>query len=64
MVVDTIKNLQKPDVKVTTGLLSGALMSILAWAVGEFTTVKIPPEIAVAGSTVIGFVLAYFVKNQ
>jgi len=53
-----------PDRKVSTGLLSGALMSILAWAVGEFTVVQIPPEIAVAGSTVIGFVLSYLIPNK
>jgi len=52
-----------PDRKVSVGLLSGALMTILAWAVGEFTLVQIPPEIAVAGSTVIGFVLAYIIPN-
>ena len=62
--VETIKNMQAPDRKVSTGLLSSALMSILAWSVGEFTYIQIPPEIAVAGSTVIGFVLSYFIPNK
>jgi len=62
--VEAIKNMQAPDRKVSVGLLSGALMSIFAWAIGEFTIVQIPPEIAVAGSTVIGFILSYVVPNK
>lgn len=62
--VEAMKNLQAPDRKVSVGLLSGALMSILAWVVSEFTSVTIPPEIAVAGSTVIGFVLSYMIPNK
>jgi putative flippase GtrA len=62
--VEAIKNLQAPDRKVNVGAINGAIMAIIAWAVGEFAGIKIPPEIAIAGSTVIGFVLAYLIPNK
>lgn len=61
---ETIGNMETPDRKVQVGAINGAIMAIIAWIVGEFTSVQIPPEIAVAGSTIIGFVLAYFVPNK
>lgn len=53
----------KPDRKVTTGLLAGAVMTILAWASKTFAGVEIPAEVALAGSTVIVFFLQYYVPN-
>ena len=62
--VETIKNLQAPDRKVNVGAINGAIMAIIAWAIGEFAGVNIPAEIAIAGSTVIGFILAYIIPNK
>lgn len=53
----------KPDRKVTTGLMAGAVMTILAWISKTFAGVEIPAEVALAGSTVIVFFLQYYVPN-
>ena len=62
--VESLKNLSAPDRKVNVGALNGAIMAIIAWAVGEFAGVNIPAEIAIAGSTVIGFIVSYLVPNK
>jgi hypothetical protein len=38
-------------------------MTILAWASKAFAGVEIPAEVALAGSTVLVFILQYFVPN-
>ena len=52
----------QPDRKVTVGALAGALTAIGAWVLAEFGGVTLPPEIAVAVSTVFTFVTSYFVR--
>lgn len=54
---------QAPSRKVTIGLASGAVMTILAWASDAFAGVKIPAEVALAGATVINFALQYLVPD-
>jgi hypothetical protein len=53
--------IQAPDRKVTVGLVSGSLMTILAWASKQYAGVEIPAEVALAGATVINFGLQYFI---
>lgn len=52
------------DRKVTVGLVSGALMTIVAWASEQYAGVKIPAEVALAGATVINFILQWAVPNK
>lgn len=52
------------DRKVTVGLASGALMTILAWASKQYAGVEIPADVALAGATVINFVLQWAVPNK
>jgi hypothetical protein len=53
----------KPDRKVTVGLFAGAVMTIVAWVSKTFADVELSAEVALAGSTVIVFVLQYYVPN-
>lgn len=55
--------IQAPDRKVTIGLVSGSLMTILAWASKQYAGVEIPAEVALAGATVINFALQYFIPS-
>lgn len=55
--------IQAPDRKVTVGLVSGSLMTILAWASKQYAGVEIPAEVALAGATVINFALQYFIPS-
>lgn len=55
--------IQVPDRKVTVGLVSGSLMTILAWASKQYAGVEIPAEVALAGATVINFGLQYFIPS-
>lgn len=52
------------DRKVTVGLASGALMTILAWMSKQYAGVEIPAEVALAGATVINFCLQWVVPNK
>lgn len=54
---------QAPDRKVTVALVSGSAMTILAWASKQYGGVEIPAEVALAGATLINFILQYFVPN-
>lgn len=56
--------IQAPNRKVTVGLVSGAIMTILAWASKVYAGVEIPADVALAGATVINFGLQYFVPNS
>ena len=53
-----------PDRKVTVGLFAGAIMTIVAWTSKAFGGVEIPAEVALAGSTIIVFILQYVVPNK
>ena len=52
-----------PNRKVTIGLVSGSVMTILAWASKQYAGVEIPADVALAGATVINFVLQYFIPD-
>jgi hypothetical protein len=53
----------KPTNKVAAGVLAGALMVLLAWAVKTFAQIELPTEVSMAGSTLITFVVQYFVTD-
>jgi hypothetical protein len=55
--------IQAPNRKVTVGLVSGAIMTIIAWASKAYASVEIPAEVALAGATVINFVLQYAIPD-
>lgn len=55
--------IQQPSRKVTVGLVAGSVMTILAWCSKQYAGVEIPAEVALAGATVINFVLQYFVSD-
>lgn len=55
--------MQVPNRKVTVGLVSGAIMTILAWASKQYAGVEIPADVALAGATVINFALQYFIPD-
>lgn len=55
--------IQAPNRKVTIGLVSGSVMTILAWASNTYAGVEIPADVALAGATVINFILQYFVPD-
>ena len=48
-----------PTKKVTNGGLAGGLSILIVWVVSYFGNVEIPPEVASALTTVLGFVTAY-----
>ncbi len=52
-----------PNRKVNVGLAAGAVMTILAWISKTYAGVEIPAEVALAGSTVIVFLLQYAVPE-
>lgn len=54
---------QTPDRKVTVGLFAGSVMAILAWCSKQYAGVEIPAEVALAGATVITFILQYVIPN-
>lgn len=56
--------IQAPNRKVTVGLVSGAIMTIVAWSSKAYAGVEIPAEVALAGATVINFVLQYFIPDS
>ncbi len=55
--------IQAPSRKVTVALVSGSLMTIFAWASKQYAGVEIPADVALAGATVINFLLQYFVAD-
>lgn len=53
-----------PSNSTTVGTLGGgALAPVLVWALGTFTHVTMPPEIAASLGAVIGNVLGYFFEG-
>ena len=56
--------IQAPNRKVTVGLVSGSIMTILAWASKQYAGVEIPAEVALAGATVINFILQYAIPDS
>jgi len=54
----------KPTRKVMVGVAAGAFMTIVAWASKAFANVEIPADVALAGSTVLVFVVQYFIPDS
>lgn len=54
---------QIPNRKVTLGLVAGAAMTILAYVIKAAGGTEIPAEVALAGQTVLVFLIQYFVPN-
>lgn len=52
-----------PSRKVTAAGLAGALTTVGAWAIGAFTGVTVPAEVAVAATTILTVGTAYIVKD-
>jgi len=50
-----------PVRKVTAGGLSGAVVTILVWALEYFANVQIPAYVVAALVTVVSFIVAYLV---
>jgi uncharacterized membrane protein YGL010W len=55
--------IDQPKRKITAGLLAGAVMTILAWTSKEVAGIEIPAEVALAGSTVITFLIQFIVPE-
>ena len=49
----------KPVRKVAAGTLAAALTTIIVWMLQAIFAIKIPPEVAAALTTVVGFAIAY-----
>lgn len=52
------------DRKVGVGLAAGSLMTILAWISKQYAGVEVPADVALAGATVINFLLQWLVPNK
>jgi hypothetical protein len=52
-----------PTQKVTTAGAAGALVTIVVWLVGAFTSVEVPGEVAAALTTIVAFAAAYLVRE-
>jgi outer membrane lipoprotein SlyB len=60
---DGVKRLM-PSNSTTVGTLGGAGVGpILVWALGAFTGVVVPPEIAAAIGSVVGNLIGYFFEG-
>lgn len=57
------KLVQRPTNKVGAGVLAGAIAAILVWAARQFGKVEVPAEIAMAGTTVITFIVQQYVHD-
>jgi len=55
--------MQPPDRKVQVGAGMGGLAAIVAYSIQTYTGQIIPPEVAIAGSTFLTFVVQYWVPN-
>lgn len=53
-----------PTNKVIAGGSGGAAVLILVWALQQFAGVQVPPEVASALATILGFALAYLVRDR
>jgi putative flippase GtrA len=53
-----------PTRKVGAGAIGGAIAAIVAWVLNVVAEVDIPPEVAIAASTVFSFILSYFVRDR
>ena len=52
-----------PTRKVTVGAMAGAVVAIAAWASKAYAAVEIPADVAIALTTLLTFVVQYFVPD-
>lgn len=52
-----------PTRKVTAAGLAGAVTTVAVWAIGAFTGVTVPADVAVAATTILTVGTAYVVKD-
>lgn len=50
--------------KIVPQLVAGSFIAIGAWVAADFYGIKIPPEIAVAMSTILGVVISILTPNS
>jgi len=55
--------MQKPNTKVAAGGLAGGLSMLIIWGVGA-AGVDVPAEVAAAITTLVTFVVGYFVPEK
>lgn len=53
-----------PTPKVIAGGIAGSVTAIIVWATRQWGHADIPPEIAVAISTVVSFLASYFMPQE
>lgn len=53
-----------PDRKVLAGAAVGGLVSVIAWAIETFTSVKLSADAAIGLTAALTFVVQYFVPNK
>lgn len=53
----------EPSTKISAASIGGALTAIVLWGVNHFTGVDVPPEVAAAITTVVAFLLGYFIPE-
>jgi hypothetical protein len=52
------------DRKVAAGVAVGGVVSVLAWAIETFTTVKLSADAAIGLTAALTFIVQYFVPNK
>jgi len=50
--------------KVGAGAAGGALAALIVWGIGTGLKISIPAEVAASVTTVVSFVLAYFMPGE
>jgi hypothetical protein len=53
-----------PDRKILVGAAVGGFVSVVAWAVETFTTVKLSADAAIGLTAALTFVVQYLVPNK
>ncbi len=53
-----------PDRKVLAGAAVGGLVSVIAWAIETFTSVKLSADAAIGLTAALTFVVQYIVPNK
>jgi hypothetical protein len=53
-----------PDRKVLAGAAVGGLVSVIAWAIETFTTVKLSADAAIGLTAALTFVVQYITPNK
>ena len=64
MVVESIKNLQRPDRKINVGVGMTFLSTIGAWLLAEFAGITVPTEVGIAIAGFLSFLAQYIIPNK